>query len=147
MGVGSSLRPGAPRLRLQCDGREVEGCFRALILSNTHIYGKGWSMAPDAHITTGRLHYQARLRSAIPFVAWGVLAAMFRRRLPALLSHYGSGRRVVIEADRDFPLQIDGDFRGFRRHIEAEIRPGAVRILGPPPGWGGALRGGERGDR
>jgi diacylglycerol kinase family enzyme len=147
MGVGSSLRPGAPRLRLQCDGREVEGCFRALILSNTHIYGKGWSMVPDAHITTGRLHYQARLRSAIPFVAWGVLAAMFRRRLPASLSHYGSGRRVVIEADRDFPLQIDGDFRGFRRHIEAVIRPGAVRILGPPPGWGGALRGGERGDR
>ena len=134
-GWWAAFRPGAPRLRVQCDGRELSGRFRALILSNTQVYGRGWSMVPDAHVSTGRLHYQARLRSAIPFLGWSVLAAMFRRRVPSLVSEYGSGRRVVVEGDRDFPLQIDGDFRGFRRHFEAEIRTRAIRILAPPPGW------------
>jgi diacylglycerol kinase family enzyme len=135
VGLWTALQPGAARLRLHCDGRGETGTFRALILSNALIYGKGWSMVPDAHFTTGKLHYQARLRSALPFVAWAVLAAMFRRRVPPSVSVYGSGRRLVVEGDRDFPLQIDGDFRGFRRRFEAEIRGGAVRLIGPVPGW------------
>ena len=134
-GIWESLRPGAVRLRLQCDGREVGHSFRALVISNTRVYGKGWSMVPDAHFTSGRLHYQARRRSAIPFVVWVALAARLRRRVPSLVSSYGAGRRLVVEAERDFPLQIDGDFRGFRRRFEAEVRPGAVRILGAPAGW------------
>jgi diacylglycerol kinase (ATP) len=133
-GVWEALRPGAVALRLQSDGRDVGLSFRALVVSNTRVYGKGWSMVPDAHVTSGQLHYQGRRRSALPFVAWAVLAARFRRRAPPLISHYGAGRRLVVEADRDFPLQIDGDFRGFRRRFEAEVRVGAVRILGAPEG-------------
>lgn len=147
VGLWAAFQPAAPRLRLWCDGQELRGRFRALILSNTGMYGKGWSMVPEAHFTSGKLHFQARSRSGVFFVAWSVVAAMFRRRVPPHVSEYGSARRVVIEGDREFPIQIDGDFRGLARRFEAEIRPAAVQILAPPPGWvWGAERQAERRD-
>jgi diacylglycerol kinase family enzyme len=56
---------------------------------------------------------------------------MLGRKTPAFISRYGAGARISIEAGRAFPVQADGDFRGYFSHLHVSVEPRAVRILAP----------------
>lgn len=118
-------------LQLTVDGVPVRQAFRAALLCNTRTYGKGWSMTPEACACDGRLDYQARKRSSLPWLLWHLLAAVFGRRCPAYVSEYGRGERLRIRAERALPVQVDGDDRGDALEIEVALRPRSVRIVTP----------------
>jgi diacylglycerol kinase family enzyme len=119
------------RIRITADGRAVGPLYCAAQIANFRCYGKGWSMVPDAHRASGRLHFQARKRAGPFFILWQLFAARFRRRTPRFISDHGDGTRLVVQADRPFPVQVDGDDWGSFTRIEIEIEPGAARVLSP----------------
>lgn len=123
----------APRLEMEVDGRRLPGVARGLHVCSLRTYAKGLWMTPDAGPDTGRLHYQARRRAAVPFLAWHLLAAWLRRRVSSVVSDYGDGTRVVVRSETPYPVQIDGDYLGRTRELEVTIIPAALRIHVPAP--------------
>lgn len=127
------------RIRLQVDGQADGRRYCAVQIANFRCYGKGWTMVPAAHRASGRLHFQARKRAGPLFILWQFLAAVLHRPTPNFVSDHGDGTRIVVQADRAFAVQVDGDEHGRVKRIEIEIEPGAASILAPavqspPPG-------------
>jgi diacylglycerol kinase family enzyme len=119
------------RIRLSCSGRPFGRAYCAAQIANFRCYGKGWSMVPDAHSSSGQLHFQARKRAGPVFILWQLLAAMGSFRPPRFLSDPGNETRIVVHGDRPFALQVDGDDRGCFTRVEIEIEPRAAWILTP----------------
>ena len=119
------------RFRITADGQLVGPAYCAVQVANFRGYGKGWAMVPDAHRSSGRLHFQARKRAGPVFILSQVLAAMCRRRTPHFISDHGDGTQLVVEADRPFAVQVDGDDHGSFTRVEIEIEPNAASILAP----------------
>jgi diacylglycerol kinase family enzyme len=94
-------------------------------------YAKGWSVTPRAHHESGKLDYQGRKRALFPWVVWHLCAAAVRKHTPAFISDYGTGARIVLEAEEPVPVQVDGDFRGFEKRLELGVLPAAVKIVAP----------------
>jgi diacylglycerol kinase family enzyme len=86
------------------------------------------SMTPDARSNSELLHLQLRTKSAISALIWQLIAAQLRRRVPGFISRYRDGRVVSIQSERSFPVQIDGDFRGWFTSLDIEILPAAARL-------------------
>ncbi len=132
VGILAMLRARWPRFRIRADGVELERAFCSAYFCNCRTYAKGWSMAPDADCQSGELHYQARKRSPVPFLVWQLLAALLGRRTPRFISVYQSAREIVVDAERPFSVQVDGDFRSTLNHLRLEIQPRTARVLVPP---------------
>ncbi|MBW2274755.1 MAG: hypothetical protein JRG96_15920 [Deltaproteobacteria bacterium] len=130
-GLIAALWPRPPSLRLRADGSWLAPRFRGLQLCNLRTYGKGMSMAPDAHPASALIHYQARKRAALPFLAWHLIAAQLGRKVPTCISDYGAAKAAAVTSAEAFPAQIDGDYWGCARELEVEILPGALRIIAP----------------
>jgi diacylglycerol kinase (ATP) len=125
-----------PRFRISKDRMPGEDGYCAAIICNFRTYSKGWSMTPEAHFQSGRVHYQGRFRSLFLFVAWHVIAAVFGRNSPSFISDYGEGDTIHLKGEQPFPVQVDGDFRGYTTDLSITIRPGAARIVVPHPAKG-----------
>ncbi|MEE2673325.1 MAG: diacylglycerol kinase family protein [Myxococcota bacterium] len=119
------------RVRITVDGQPAGPAYCALQVANFRNYGKGWAMVPDAHPLSARLHFQARKRAGPASILWQVLAAMSHRRAPHFISDHGDGKKLVVEADRPFAVQVDGDDRGSFTRVEIQIEPHAASILAP----------------
>ena len=88
-------------------------------------------MTPNAHFQSGRIHYQGRFRSFFIFVAWHVIAALLGRHSPGFISDYGKGDTIRLKGEQPFPIQVDGDFRGYAKELSVSIHPAAARIVVP----------------
>ena len=132
-GAVELFRGGDPQVRVEIDGRNVEAPATGVVVANTATYAKGWSMAPQARIDGGRLECAARVPSSPVAILRQVRASRARRAVRDGTVTYRGGARVVLEADAPFPVQVDGDPAGTSRRVEVELRPGAVRIVVPPP--------------
>jgi diacylglycerol kinase family enzyme len=130
-GLVAAFHVRPPRFRLTCDGKMQTHHYCAALFCNVRNYGKGWAMAPEAHFQSGKLHFQARKRSSPLFLAWHVAAAALQKKSPRLISDYGTGEYLVVECERSFPVQADGDFKGYFKRLELSLDAAAVRILVP----------------
>jgi len=130
-GLAAVFRVGPPRFRIIADRSVGPRRYCAAILSNFRTYSKGWSMTPKAHCQSGRIHYQWRFRSLFVFVAWHVIAALLRRHSPHFISDYGDANAIRLEGEQPFPIQVDGDFRGYTTQLEVSVRSAAARIVVP----------------
>lgn len=131
VGASCLLRPVYPKFRLLSDGKTFPDEYHAAIIANTRTYAKGWCMVPDAHPNDGLLHYQARKRGGLPYVAWSLWAASRAKKLPRSVSHYGSGKDFHIEFDRQINVQVDGDPWGATQSLHIRIAPAKFNMLCP----------------
>ena len=130
-GLRAVLRGDAGRFTLEVDGTPAPERYCAVISGNLRCYGKGWAMVPEARAASGLLHYQARRREGFLPILRQLLAAWRRRPVPASVSHYGSGRELVVRADAPFPFQVDGDDRGDTSELHLEIDAAGARFVVP----------------
>ena len=79
-GFAAVCKIGLPRFRVSADHNLSVRRYCAAVLCNFRTYSKGWSMTPDAHFQSGRIHFQGRFRSLFVFVAWHVIAALLGGR-------------------------------------------------------------------
>jgi len=122
-----------PRFDVRADGNRLVGRYCAAVLSNVETYGKGWAVTPGADPCDGLVDFQARKHSLAPFAALALVASTLRSRVPSWLADYGRARRLDLVADRPMAWQIDGDPMEPAEKLAVRVRPGAIRILAPPP--------------
>jgi diacylglycerol kinase (ATP) len=124
----SLLRRRLMRLRIQTDTGEVEHTAFMVVLANARVYGTGATINPNGDVSDGRFEVVVLRR----LVGRELLKMFWRFRPfdPAALEIF-STTAVHLEIRRPVDFQVDGEYRGKTRRVDAEIRPGALRVLVP----------------
>lgn len=128
-GLLATLHIRPARFQVHLDDVLHPGSFCAAHFCNFHCYGKGMSMAPDAHCTSGRIHHQLRRVSHLPALLWHLIAAQMRRKPAKFISTFGESHTASIHSQRPLPVQVDGDFMGWTQGLRIEVLPRAARLL------------------
>jgi diacylglycerol kinase family enzyme len=121
-----------PVFTLTLDG--VTSTLRAhtVVVANSGRYGHGLHIVPPALVDDGLLHVMTvgagPRRAVISFLRQAGHGGHVHR--PEV--EIRTGREVTIAADRPLPVGADGDGLG-RLPITVRIRPGALRLIAPPP--------------
>ncbi|GAA4363616.1 diacylglycerol kinase family lipid kinase [Hymenobacter saemangeumensis] len=118
------------QVHIEADGQQVERAALMVVLANARLYGTGAAINPDGDVADG--HFEVvvlrRLRG------WELLKMFWRFRPfdPAVVETF-STTAVQLEIRRPVDFQVDGEYRGKTTHVEASIRPAALRVLVSAP--------------
>ncbi|OGX86677.1 diacylglycerol kinase [Hymenobacter lapidarius] len=122
----SLLRRRQMRVRIQTDEGEVERAAFMVVLANARVYGTGAVINPNGDVSDGRFEVV-------------VLRRLVGRELLKMFWHFRPfdpraveifcTTAVNLEVRRRVELQVDGEYRGRTTHVEATIKPGALRVL------------------
>ena len=116
------------RVRIQCDDEQLDRTAFMVVLANARVYGTGAAINPDGDVADGKFEVVVLRR----LVGRELLKMFWRFRPfdPAAVEIF-STTAVSLEVRRRVDFQIDGEYRGKTRHVEATIRPAALRVLVP----------------
>jgi YegS/Rv2252/BmrU family lipid kinase len=117
-----------PRLRVTAEGHAVEGSF--VLVGNGRFYGGPFALFNEADMQDGLLDVCVFRR-----MNYLHLMRYFRGALFGSISrfsdvHYFKARKLLVEADRDVPLEADGELAG-HAPVEFSIRRRKLRVLVP----------------
>ncbi len=129
------VRP--PRLRVEVDGRAVEGVTAIVQNSDPFTYfgRRPIRVSPGASLDSASLSLSV-LRRATPVDVPSVLGRVFSDSAERVQRHrqiqgFQGVRRARITAvgDDPFPLQVDGDYVGEFGEMSYEVRPGGLVVV------------------
>jgi diacylglycerol kinase (ATP) len=97
-------------------------------LANARMYGTGAMINPDGDLTDGRFEV-VLLRQ----FSWTEFLKMFWRFRPydPTKTEILTAESIHIETKRKAYFQVDGEYRGRVKTINASVRPGALRVMMP----------------
>mgnify|MGYP002777721805 CR=1 FL=1 len=127
-----ALRVLLRRRRMRVEIRTGDTVLRRVavmvVIANARMYGTGAVINPDGDVSDGMFEVVVMRR----FTLWEVIK-MFWRYRPFNPKNVEILRAsaIRIETRRRAYFQIDGEYRGRVKTIEAEIRPGGLRVLLP----------------
>lgn len=117
--------------RVTVDGMRHEVTGYSVAVANSKAYGGGMWLVPHAQLDDGRLdvlmleqHSKLKALVHIPRVFKGTHG-------DDPLTHFLSGERIEIEADRDFVVYADGDPIG-ELPATVTVEHGVLRLVAPP---------------
>jgi len=116
--------PGSVRLTM--GERTWEGKAITVVLANGQFFGGGVNIAPRATLVDGLLDVQvfACSRARALLLHPKAIRGMHLRD-PAVRRF--QAETVVLDADRPFPIEIDGDYVG-ETPLRVRVEPGAIRF-------------------
>jgi diacylglycerol kinase family enzyme len=122
----SLLRRRQMRVRIQCDDQEVERTAFMVVLANARVYGTGATINPDGDVSDGKFEVVVLRR----LVGRELLKMFWRFRPfdPGAVEIFCT-TSVRLEVRRRVDFQVDGEYRGRTSHVDASIKPGALRVL------------------
>ena len=120
-------------MKMDIDGQHMEQSNLLLALCNGPREGGGFTIAPEAKIDDGLLHY-AMIRKVSRPMMFRLLPEVMRGthgRFDAVT--IGTCKRLDVTADRPLYIHADGEiYTGFGsnlRKLSCEILPGALRVV------------------
>lgn len=127
-----ALRFPATKVIVTIDDQEPQK-FRArtVVVGNVGFLQGGIPLLPDAQIDDGKL--DVIVVAPKRFIGWLAIVARVITRRPHSNERLArlSGERVLIEAERSVPMQLDGDAVGEGHRIEAEVEHCVVLVRVP----------------
>jgi diacylglycerol kinase (ATP) len=117
-------------VRVQMDGRTIEGRHMLVVASNGQWFGNGMRIAPGAAVDDGLLDV-CFVGDTSPLESVRLLARVYRG------THVGHekvrierAREILIEQDSALPVQLDGELMRADR-VEVRCMPGALAVVAP----------------
>lgn len=127
-----ALRFPATKVTITVDDGEPQR-FRArtVVIGNVGFLQGGIPLLPDAKIDDGRL--DVIVVAPKRFIGWLAIVARVLTRRPRSNERLArlSGEKVVVEAERPVPMQLDGDAVGEGKTISAEVDHCVVLVRVP----------------
>jgi diacylglycerol kinase family enzyme len=128
-----ALKP--PLIETTVDGERIADGVSAMI-QNGEIYtffnNKPLRVAVDSDLESGSLA-GAILKSSRPTVVPGIARRVLSRKAEVVdhrsVESFIGAHEVVLRADREVPLHVDGDHIGSVREARYTIAPGALRVV------------------
>lgn len=110
--------------RVATDRHQFAGRAATVVLANGQFFGGGVNIAPRAALGDGLFDVQVFAISK-----WQV-PLLYRKALRGLHLRHPSVKRyrsahLTIDADRDLPVEVDGDYVG-RSPVTVRVKPGAI---------------------
>ena len=119
------------KLTIRVNGQVIKGEFNTVTICNGNWYGGSFNPVPEARADDGKLDVL-------------LISGVNRPKLPMLLAKYGKGkykdlpqyvthystRKIVVESDDPFIINIDGESVDASR-AEFKLIPGGIRFLHP----------------
>ncbi|SHN11532.1 diacylglycerol kinase family protein [Chitinophaga sp. CF418] len=99
-----------------------------IVLANARMYGTGASINPDGDLTDGQFEVVILRKLSIP----ELLKMLFRHRpFDPSKTEILQASQVTISTRRWAHFQIDGEYMGKTRQIQARILPRALKVIVP----------------
>lgn len=118
-----------PRLRVICHGKTVaEGSF--VLVGNGRFYGGPFSLFNEASLRDGWLDVCVFRGSDYLSIIRYMRGALFGSLSKFSDVHYFKAKNLLVEADREVPLEVDGELIGYSP-VKFAIKPGKLRVLAP----------------
>jgi YegS/Rv2252/BmrU family lipid kinase len=124
------------RVRLQLDGREVRGRAAMIAVANGRFTGRGIELAPEARLDDGRFDVLLYEGFGPLQLAGHLLRVFLGRAHDPRIRRYRAGM-VRISSHRPLAVRLDSQDVG-TTPVQLVSRPGALRVIAPPPPDGGA---------
>ncbi len=117
------------RVRIESPERLVQRKAFMVVLANARVYGTGAAINPDGDVQDGRFEVVILRTLSFP-----ELLKLFWRYRPFDPRHIEivQTTSVRIETKRRAYFQVDGEYRGRVRSVEARIEPRVLRMALPP---------------
>ncbi len=119
-----------PRIRVTCDGRQIEDRFLFVGASNTEIAGGGMRLAPAARDDDG----VANVNLVEAITRWDALGQIRRLYQGKHTTHpgvrYFPARSVHVESESPVEVAMDGELVGFTP-ARFDVQPKALGCLAP----------------
>lgn len=128
-GVSTWWSYGFPELVVDAEGERLAGTF--VVLSNVHLYGGSFKLAPEALYDDGLLDllvFQGKRGATLAFARDLALGRHLRRKDVEIRTV----KRASITAVDPAAAQIDGDCLAGRRRWEVSLREEELLVLAPP---------------
>jgi diacylglycerol kinase (ATP) len=118
-----------PRLRVICHGKIVaEGSF--VLVGNGRFYGGPFSLFNEASLQDGLLDVCVFRGSDYLSIIRYMRGALFGSLSRFSDVHYFKAKNLVVEANREVPLEVDGEVVG-HSPVRFTIKPRKLRVLAP----------------
>lgn len=113
---------------IEKDGRTINRKAVLLAIANARKYGTGSTINPHGAYDDGK--FEILVFKEFNFTQ--IIRTFFENvELSEDFVEIFSTSKVTIECEKNIPFQIDGEYRGEVRHVEAEINPFQVKIAVP----------------
>ena len=119
-----------PRVRVLTHGRVVaEGSF--VLVGNGRFYGGPFSVFQGANSQDGQLHVCVFRGSDPVSILRYLRGALFGSVASFTDVHHFKAKNIVVEADREVPLEVDGELVG-HSPVKFAIKHKKLHVLAPP---------------
>ena len=127
-------RHNAPHMRIEMDGQPtIDQPVTMFTVGNGPREGGGFPVVPDAKVDDGTLHWICVRKIGRLTMLHLLPVVMAAKHLSWKEVTHGAAKRIVVEADREMPIHLDGEiFASWEddiRHLEIEVFPAALRVF------------------
>jgi diacylglycerol kinase (ATP) len=121
---------GAQAVKLELDGRKVQGEYLVVVVANSPQYGFGCTVAPKAVLDDGRFDVVCVPRLG-PLAFLRNLTRLFSQK-PLLGARFYRAKRIKLRSGgpQEWPLHLDGE-PGGTTPASISVRRRALRVLAP----------------
>lgn len=116
------------RVAIHLGEETVQRAAQMVVLANARMYGTGAVINPDGDPSDGKFEVVVFRRLTF----WEVVKLFWQYRPfdPKKIEIFPA-TSITIETRREAYFQVDGEYRGRVRHVNATIRPGALTMMVP----------------
>jgi YegS/Rv2252/BmrU family lipid kinase len=119
-------------LRVTADDKRVEGHYLLAVVSNIRHYGGLMQISPTAYLDDGVMDLWLLSGSTLADAFRHFFEILAERHVTSDLARCIPFRKVIIESETPFPIQIDGEPLLGAQQALLEVLPQKLHILMPP---------------
>jgi diacylglycerol kinase family enzyme len=134
-GIKNTASWSGLQLRVEADGRQVQGAFALAVATNIRRYAGGVAeISPHAFMDDGTMDLWLFRAENLGEIAQRLLEVLTRRHLDSKGIEKIAFRQAALCGEHALMMHTDGEPNGEAKRIEIAVQPRAVRLLVPPGG-------------
>lgn len=129
--IAEALKLRGEDVTISTDGRVSRHRVLMVVANNVRLYGGVLKMSPEAYADDGLLDVWVFRGRGIPAAMVHAANVLLGRHTRDPGTDYYRCARIVIDARRPLPVQLDGDYYG-TTPVAFRVVPSALRVIIPP---------------
>lgn len=126
-----SIRFKAEQLKIDIDGKIIEGRFAAAVIANASRYGYSFTIAPTAELTDGELDIILIKEASVPRYFLSAYRFFNKTLHQSKLTEAYKGKKIKITSPNPVYYHLDGEGYDAIKEFTVEIVPQSLKLIIP----------------